>query len=781
MKFLSGLFETKAAPRSTPTSRASNTPYLRASIGSSWDVEKSVTNAYEKVQYVFRCVDAIATNQAKVKAIVENGLGEQVDHRAVFKLLNRRANSYETAWQLRYRLSSQLLLSSRGAFLEIVKSRSGDVVELHLLPPHLVEPIPDPELFVSGYKLTNQITGEEILEPERVIWVRTKPHPLDPYKQMTPLMAAGLAAETDYLARMFNRNFLINDGRPGMLVNVRGQMNREDMQELKNRFSGGANVAGQTTVIDGAEGIDAQDFGASPREASWLEAVRMSKEDILTAFGVPESIMGNASGRTFANADTEKDIFWNETMLPHMSGIGRGLDALTGNIDDNMDVSFDYASVPELQRAAEARRQTKAGEVASGLATIDDYFEHMGLPKWDVLGTRILINAQGVPIARNPEDQEEADKLQPIGMPDEGAMGGGMPMGMSGQPSALSQSRASQAGAQRGAAIGQQRAADTQAATAARQSSAYAPQGGFGQQRYKPSAATARVVGWGAEGKALTGMEQKGSDDFDAIQHLTGFLDGAFGSWSDRQQVVLPERLSHAKVRKGTRHWDDDSKSDGSVLEYKALDAMYVVQPDIWRADVTSTVQRRVVKVASQTANRTARELLASGVVTPRGTGSQPLVRLIGSRFTASSVVSRALMPAMDIVSIAVSNHSQKIIDTIIRMESDGAELPAIQKQVRDMMKQNSEWRTRLAGNVAHMVTEGVRTAVYQEAGVVAQKTWKSTLDDRVRDTHRAANGQVRFANEPFLIGAALLQYPCDPAAPPEETINCRCRLEWKV
>lgn len=56
-------------------------------------------------------------------------------------------------------------------------------------------------------------------------------------------------------------------------------------------------------------------------------------------------------------------------------------------------------------------------------------------------------------------------------------------------------------------------------------------------------------------------------------------------------------------------------------------------------------------------------------------------------------------------------------------------------------------------------------------------KRWSTMLDDRVRPTHQAAEGQVRPANTPFSVGASLMMVPGDITfgAPIGERINCRC------
>ncbi len=57
-------------------------------------------------------------------------------------------------------------------------------------------------------------------------------------------------------------------------------------------------------------------------------------------------------------------------------------------------------------------------------------------------------------------------------------------------------------------------------------------------------------------------------------------------------------------------------------------------------------------------------------------------------------------------------------------------------------------------------------------------KVWRTQKDGSVRASHRAADGQIRFEDEFFDVGAAKLREPRDPAGPPEETINCRCIVE---
>jgi len=59
----------------------------------------------------------------------------------------------------------------------------------------------------------------------------------------------------------------------------------------------------------------------------------------------------------------------------------------------------------------------------------------------------------------------------------------------------------------------------------------------------------------------------------------------------------------------------------------------------------------------------------------------------------------------------------------------------------------------------------------------VQEKEWLSTMDDRVRDAHANANGQVVKINQSFSVGGEQLRYPGDPMGSAGNTISCRCTV----
>lgn len=64
-------------------------------------------------------------------------------------------------------------------------------------------------------------------------------------------------------------------------------------------------------------------------------------------------------------------------------------------------------------------------------------------------------------------------------------------------------------------------------------------------------------------------------------------------------------------------------------------------------------------------------------------------------------------------------------------------------------------------------------------ADVVGGQEWIATRDDRTREDHADADGQVVGVNEMFDVGGEPLAYPGDENGSPGNVISCRCTLGW--
>lgn len=85
----------------------------------------------------------------------------------------------------------------------------------------------------------------------------------------------------------------------------------------------------------------------------------------------------------------------------------------------------------------------------------------------------------------------------------------------------------------------------------------------------------------------------------------------------------------------------------------------------------------------------------------------------------------------------------------------------------------------------AHQGTELMFQQLVDDGNVGKEelfRSWVTGADERVRPSHVFMNGQIRGIGEQFLSGKGnYLNYPGDPDAPGEETIQCRCSLTMRL
>lgn len=380
-------------------------PYREA-----WDIDRAMKEGVQKVIWVFRAGHAIADNQARLPIVVRDGEdGPEIEDHELLPLLNYKPNDDEFAYSFRYRLSWQLLVSKKGAFVEVVRTRGGSISALYLLDPRKTFPVPGKGRLVDHFSIDLGAGQTDERDPADVAWIKL-PHPFDPLGGMTPLESAGISIDVDVLARLYNRTFLQNDGRPGGIVGVKGDMDDDVADELEERFNPGVSGAGRVTVIE-AEGLDFVDTAVTPRDAQYSQGRTQTKEDILGAFGTPESIaLGNASQRTYENVDAERFIFWESTMLGHCGLLGDGLNVI--DQDPSTFLGFDFTGVDALQRIKRATEKDAREEVTSGTRTLDSYLELTGREPTNTAEGRSYWFPMGlVPVA---SDDGESPDVVPI-------------------------------------------------------------------------------------------------------------------------------------------------------------------------------------------------------------------------------------------------------------------------------------------------------------------------------------------------------------------------------
>ncbi|MFJ4908495.1 phage portal protein [Streptomyces sp. NPDC093249] len=779
------------APHMSMSYAGTTTVWGTENRAAGWDLDRVVQEGYERSIWTFKAVDAISKHPGAMQVEIGRGRGgddgqfaETLTDHPLLRVLNVRANPLETAAVFKKRLSAQVLLSKKGAFVEITRSRAGTITRLDLLPPDRVEPISDLRGdYLSHYQFTAADGRVRELDLSRVAWLRD-PHPTDPLCGVTPLEAAGLSVSLDVQARLYNISFIANDARPSGIVaiDVDG-LDQREIDRIQHRLAPGAQQAGETVVVgSGPGGLNYVDTSTRPRDMNYAELAKAAKTEILSAFGVPESIVGNAAERTYANADREEWTYWEHTQMPHLGLIAAAFDF---DLDDGWSIRFDTSRVealefPRRQRRAEAREEWNAG-----LITADEYRKVAGREPFDVAHSRALwISPQKAPV---PANQEDAVAL---GVAQNPAAGGaaGLPEGESptapvpaGDTSAAAAVDDASGGAMSPAA------SDVAAATAmpgsppgdgsaaavvaaAREQRPESPSGDAVQnvEAARSAGAVAAIPGDAArdveaaqgplEGKSLDGGVEVADADLDAaVSAVTAVLAALLA----RQEGVVRARLRSPKIRKGTRYWAPDGATDlrrGTA----PIDGHRVVGAERWEDEVSSTL----APVLQQTAAATARKLAAHLT----GTDSVP-PGAAAAALTAATVAGRAVLAFLT-----------DLADALNEAQADQTTLTDLDEVIGQFFAdRTSAFIQQVAESSAVSTVNGAGDAAAEDIGPSVLRTWVTRRDTHVRPEHRQLDGTTLPAGTPFEVDNVTLRYPGDPFAPAGLTSNCRCRLRYRT
>ncbi|MFM9697881.1 phage portal protein [Streptomyces europaeiscabiei] len=760
-----------------------------------WDMERVIIEGYERSIWTFKSVEAISKHASTLPIQIGRGgderrFKETLDTHPLLKLLNKKANPLESGDVFKKRLSAQLLLSKKGVFIEKTYSRGGTLVRLDLLPPDRVQIIPDDRNadYVKHFEFTDYNGHVRELLPKHVIWIRD-PHPTDPFCGVTPLEAAGLSIDLDVKARTYNISFIDNDGRPGGIVGIDlDGVDQREVDRIQKRLAPGAHNAGQLTLVGtGPGGVTYVDTSARPREMAYETLSSTSKGEILAAFGVPESIVGNASERTYANADREEWNFWDHTELPHLNLIASGFDA---DLDDEWIVRFDTSSVQALEFPRRQAREEARKEFEAGLITIDEYRESAGRTAFGVPQSRALwISPQKAPVPANPQDAA-ALGLGPD--PAAGGTPGGAPATSAPPlpPGTAPETAAEDVAAAR--ALGPSPSAAADVAAARDEGDPIAPPAGT-PETAADAVAAARAASTGigpgdatadvdharstqdtaqpgdaaddvaaarssVETKALSQNDgyEVTDDDFDALSMAVA---AAVTALLARQEGVILARLRAPKIRKYTRYWEPENDDDVRHVEAD-LDQDRVVSAARWAEETSQILAPILQQAAIATARKIGQALTGTDTVPP----SAAMAAIVTAAYAGE----------------AITGFLAELAEVLRAAQQDAKDVGDLEHAVVSYYHSaEPALIARVAETCAVATVNGAADASAEHSGPDVVRTWATRGDTRVRPAHKALHGKSLPVGTPYIVDGASLRYPGDPFAPIALTINCRCRLRY--
>jgi HK97 family phage portal protein len=296
-------FQTKALPLTPLAARGAWWPIIREAFTGAWQVNSEISASSALSYYaVYSCIRLITTDIGKLclRLVEQDRYGVWTETESpAFSPVLRKPNRYQTI----NKFVEQWILSkliSGNAYVLKARDNRGVVTALYVLDPTRVTVLQASDGAVY-YELKRDDLSELPLEqrvvPAREIIHDTMITPYHPLIGVSPIYACGLAAQQGLTIQNNSNTFFTNGSNPSGMLTAPGAISDETAARLLATIA--AKHAGDTLV--GGDGLKFEKFTMSAADAQLIEQLRMTAEQVCSAFGVPPYLVDIGDPPPYAN------------------------------------------------------------------------------------------------------------------------------------------------------------------------------------------------------------------------------------------------------------------------------------------------------------------------------------------------------------------------------------------------------------------------------------------------------------------------------------------------
>jgi hypothetical protein len=279
----------------------------------------------------------------------------------------------------------------------------------------MVTPLGEDWLSPTGYQLEGPEGGREV-PPEQIIHFRGY-NPLDsrvglsPIESLRQILLEDMASDEARI-QMWNRGARISG------VIERPVTGEEWTREARERFaeswrsawSGDGPQAGGTPVLE--EGMQFKPATFSARDAQWLEAKRLTREEVAAAYSVPQPMVGILDRATFSNVTELHKSLYQDVLPPLLVGIEEDFEQQLipdwpDLIQSNAYLEFNLAE--KLKGTFEDQARVMQTATGAPWLTRNEARARMNLPRMDdpsadrlIVPLNVLVGGQASPTDSAP-------------------------------------------------------------------------------------------------------------------------------------------------------------------------------------------------------------------------------------------------------------------------------------------------------------------------------------------------------------------------------------------
>lgn len=324
----------------------------QAWIASPYPYEQAINDHTSNV-WMLKAVKLISDNVAVVPLqVVHDGNPVSVD----LPLLAKPNNTQACADVWRAWAVSMMLGGEAG--LEVVKAKNGKtLLEWWLRTPDVVQVVPDPARVryseVAGYIIDDNAGDPYALRPDEFIHFKFY-NPRDPWRGLSPFIAARLSMKIDRNARGWAEDFFENSARPDFAVlTPQGTTKTERDDVLRQVLALYRGTQNGAIVLESGV-MDIKPLSFAPKDINFTEQREMSRDEVGAAAGIPDILLGfgNDSYDTPDKRTNAEETMWSLTILPMLQYRDQVLTAFfqrAGVLKPAQQIASDLTSIKALR------------------------------------------------------------------------------------------------------------------------------------------------------------------------------------------------------------------------------------------------------------------------------------------------------------------------------------------------------------------------------------------------------------------------------------------------
>ncbi|HZK32654.1 MAG TPA: phage portal protein [Corynebacterium sp.] len=329
-----------------------------------------------------------------------------------------------TPYGLKYRIVADLAIYDTCFILKVKPDGEGPMGLLPV-PVPLVTPAEESWIEAPYYKLA--VGGQTIEIPgEHMIHIHGY-SPDDLTVGESPLMALRDVLLEEYEATKHRQGMWKNGARvSGVIERPQPKGSRDWSDEARTRFirefrdlySGSGAHAGGVPILE--DGMTYKQAGLDPRAAQYIEARKLTREEVAAAYYIPPPLVGILDHATFSNIREQHKQLYQDTLGPWLTQIDEALEnqLLPEFVEDGLYLEFNLDE--KLRGSFEEQAAMASAATGAPWMTVNEIRARNNLPSLEggdelVTPLNVTVGGQASPRDSAP-DPDERDDERPEGV-----------------------------------------------------------------------------------------------------------------------------------------------------------------------------------------------------------------------------------------------------------------------------------------------------------------------------------------------------------------------------